>query len=143
MNHVPYNFNSTSYPMVLIDCFVTIYTHKIMHCSQVSIKLSSCYHSFLIFGKATCCIFHYRERFGHYFFKYYLKFIGDIFFYLIYLFPNYFTLLKVNIFYSFLELIYLVFFFRHIVVNAFFHFLSSATKLIIRQFFYFGIYIFD
>ncbi len=99
--HIPHYFCTTSFPTVFVDCFIAFYTYKIVFRSQISIKLSSCYYSFLILGESTRCIFHYRESFRQYLFEYNLKFIGDFFFNLVNLLPNYLTLFKVNIFYSF------------------------------------------
>ena len=120
--HIPHYFCTSCFPAVFINCFIAFYTNKIVFRSQIFIKLSSCYYSFLILGKSACCIFHNSESFWQHLFKYNLKFVGDFFFNFINLFPNYFTLFEINIFYSFFQLIYLVFLFRNIVVNAFFHF---------------------
>ena len=105
MHHIPGHIITTGNPVILINRLVVFDAYEVEFGSKLTISVGSCYYNLCIFCESTSRILHYRKSLGQSFIKDLFCPIEDCFFYLIYLIPNLFACLKIQLFYIGFELL--------------------------------------
>ena len=98
VHHIPGHIITTGNPVILINRLIVFDAYKVEFSGKLTISVGSCNYDLCIFCESTSRILNYRKSLGQSLIKDLFCPIEDCFFYLVYLIPDLFACLKIQLF---------------------------------------------